>query len=185
LNSIVYYPDHNQFGRVINDTSDYIAINFDSEVIYFRRNEDWTEDQLKYLRENYKNTTNKALAKHLDFTCEEVEEKLKKENLKRRFQWNKQRDEILVKSQNMTNHELAEKLGTSIASIKGRLRRLRSKGVDIKFRKRSFTWTKTRDEILIKNHKKKSVNIAEMLNTSEDSVRERIRLLINQGFLTE
>jgi len=181
VREIVYYPEQNQYGRILIDTEEFIAIDFNPEIVYFRRKDDWTNDQLKFLRENYKKMSNKVLSEYLGFTKDEIEERLTKENLKRRFVWTSQKDEILLKSQNLSNKEIANKLGTTVASVKGRLRRLRAKGENIKFRRRCFNWTKSKDEILVKNKDKSLDELAEILNTSLKSVKERFLMLQTQG----
>ena len=51
VREIIYYPEQNQYGRIIKDTKDFFAVDFNPEVVYFRRNDDWTIDQLKFLKE--------------------------------------------------------------------------------------------------------------------------------------
>lgn len=183
VREIVYYPEQKQYGRILIDTEEFIAVDFNPEIVYFRRKDDWTKDQLEFLKENFKKMTNKTLSEYLGFTIDEIEERLTKENLKRRFIWTSQRDETLLKSQNLSNKEIAEKLGTTVASVKGRLRRLRAKGKNIKFRRRCFTWTKSKDDILVKNHNKSLKELADMLNTSESSLENRLQLLRKQGLI--
>jgi len=185
VNEIVYCPEQNQFGRVFKDTEDFFAVDFDPEIVYFRRKDGWTEDQLNFLRKNYRKLSGEALSERLGFTQDEIEERLNKENLKRRFVWTGQRDEMLLKLQRLSNKEIAEKLGTTVASVKGRLRRLRAKGVNIKFRRRCFTWTKSKDHILLSNRQKTPEELADMLNTSVSSVKSRIRILQEQSKIPE
>jgi biotin operon repressor len=185
VSEIIYYPEQNQFGRILKDTKDFFAVDFNPEIVYFRRKNGWTDDQLKFLKENYRKMNNQSLSEYLGFTKEEINQKLKEENLKRVFTWTSKKDEILLKSQNLSNKEIAEKIGTTVASVKGRLRRLRAKGINIRFRRRCFTWTKSKDDILIKNHDKPLNDLANMLNTSLSSIKNRYKILEEQGLIPE
>jgi predicted transcriptional regulator len=185
LKEIVYYPEQSQYGRIVIDTEEFIAVDFNPQIVYFRRKDEWTEDQLKFLRENYKKLSNQTLSEYIGFMKEKIEEQLSKENLKRRFVWTTEKDDFLLKSKDISNQEIAEKLNTTIASVKGRLRRLRANGINIKFRKRCFTWTKSKDEILIKNQGKTIAELADMLNTSESLIEERFAILKEKTLISK
>jgi biotin operon repressor len=185
IREIVYYPEQNQYGRILIDTEEFIAVDFKPEVVYFRRKDDWTNDQLKFLKENFMKMNTQKMSGYLGFTSGEIEEKAVKENLKKRLVWTSQQDEILLQSQNLSNVEIADKLGTTVASIKGRLRRLRIKGENIKYRRKGFAWTKSKDKILIKNYKKSYNELASMLNTSFRSIKQRFLMLQEQGSIPQ
>ncbi|MBU1628089.1 sigma-70 region 4 domain-containing protein, partial [bacterium] len=112
-------------------------------------------------------------------------EKAINKNLNKRFVWTPEKDEFLLKSYSFSNKEIAEKLQTSVASVKGRLRRLRAKGSNIKFKNRCFTWTKSKDDILIKNYRKSTNELADLLNTSVSLIENRLLELSKQGLIPE
>ncbi len=136
INQIVFSHEHNQYGRILKITKDLLAVDYNPKIIYYQRNNDWTEKQLLFLKENFRRMSNVELTEHLDKTIKEIDIRMDIENLKRRFVWTKERDEMLLKLQELSNKDIAAKLNTTVASVKGRLRRLKAKGMKIKPRRK-------------------------------------------------
>jgi biotin operon repressor len=184
INELVYSPDHKRYGRILKDTKDFFAIDVNPEIVYIQRHENWSTNQIGFLKKNYRKMSTNELSVHLGLSRKEIESKMSSERLlRKRFDWTSKRDKFLLKSRCLTNKEIAKKLGTTEASVKGRLRRLRAMGKNIKPRKSFSRWTPDKDKVLLENSGLTHKIIAEKLSTSVSSIKGRLRVLREQGII--
>ncbi len=180
---IVYIKEYNKLGKVLEDQLSAIKIDFDGVVKMLDRSQFWGKERDDYLRNHYQTNSNQQLAEALNTDPKLIQWRLKALKLRRLCAWDEKKDRFIKENLHLTNAELAEKLGTTIASIKGRIHRLKSIGYIKQKNRRKFVWTKERDRYLVENIKKPKRVIAEELGTSYGSVKGRIRRLRKNGNL--
>ena len=84
----------------------------------------WTEEEIEFLKENYKNMNNKEIAKNLNRSETAVNNKLFIMNLCKK-KWSKTEMEFLENNAERGDKYLAKRLNRSISSIRSKRRRMR------------------------------------------------------------
>lgn len=182
-NDIVYCKERGKYGRIIRDEDHALFVDFNGyKTIYFR-DPGWSDEKEEFLCKNYGLMSNKALSVHLGCSIKVIEKKLNKLKLRRRFTWTPERDEYLIKNIDKPNKILAEELGTTIASVKGRLHRLKVTGRVEQKRWKVFRWTKENDQFLLDNLDKTHAWIAKQFGISVGSVKQRLQKLKKEKIL--
>lgn len=129
----------------------------------------YTDEDIKFLINNYQAKTNKQLAKELNKTYGSIQNAARKLNLIKQPHkaWSSEEDEYLIKHYiDMTSEELAKKLNRTISSINARRDAL---GLI-----RNATWSDDEVAFLIKNYiNMEHSEIAQKLNRTESAVRAK------------
>jgi DNA-binding CsgD family transcriptional regulator len=171
-------------------------------LIRSQKSRKWSEEELKYLEENYKKKTNKRIAKHLNRTVAAVSIKagtlglvtkkslvpvqkitsvIRKSDGKevKQVSWTKDETKFLKESfGKYPIAEIAEELGRSVGSVSGKASGLRLK----KSRSNKYkSWTEDEIKYLSDNCDTKSPKaLAVHLKRSKNSVLSKIRELKKQ-----
>lgn len=184
-NQLVFDPKYRKFGRIFTSTEHYITVRFSSlDVTYFRKR-GWKPCKERFLMDNYRAMTNKELAKALSCSKKIIEKKLDKLHLKRNFTWTTEHDKILKENQDKPIKWFVKQFNTSESSIKGRIYRLKEKGIIPLNPKRIFyKWTEEEDVFIISNLDKSNQWLADHFKIRVSNVKSRIRKLREEGKIT-
>lgn len=150
----------------------------------------WSDEDTKFLKSNYMDMNNNAIARVLGRTPSSVQSKLSYMGLRRsrvidRSAWTDSEEGFLVENYNdLGAGGVAEKTGRSIWVVMEKVRELRGAGVALKnIRKK---WNDIEDDFLVENWSSKSINdLADNLDRSYFSVYKRMRLLGFNGVKEE
>lgn len=118
------------FGRTAEETETVTDAELDDNRIK------WDDEKDEFIRDNI-DKSNQWLAKELGTTVASVKgrtHRLKSTGFidskqRRNFVWTEENDQFLLEHLEESNKWLAEELGTTVGSVKGRIRRLRDRGV--------------------------------------------------------
>lgn len=85
----------------------------------------WNTNEIKYLKENYGNKTNKEIAEYLGRSVSSVQHKAEQEGLKSSKYWTEENINFLINNyKHMTYKELSKKLGKTKSAIDLKINRL-------------------------------------------------------------
>ncbi|OGL43180.1 MAG: hypothetical protein A2161_09025 [Candidatus Schekmanbacteria bacterium RBG_13_48_7] len=184
-NDIVYCKERGKYGRIIRDDDYAILVDFDGDKTTYFRDSGWNAEKEEFLSKHFGLMSNKVLSMHLGCSVKVIEKKLSKLRLKRRFTWTDDKDEYLIKNINRPNKLLADELGTTIASVKGRLHRLKINGQVSQKRWLVFRWTEQNDKFLLDNLQKPHAWVAQHFGITIGAVKGRIQKLKKEGVLPQ
>jgi len=185
-NDLIYDKSRQTFGRIVVSNKYYFSASFNDELVTYFRKQDWKSGKEQFLIEHYMTLTNKDLAKVLHCSEKIIEKKLSKLNLKRNFEWDNQKDEFLLCNLDKSYQWLADKLNTSVSSIKGRIYRLKAKGsLDPAVKKETHTWTAEEDRFILANLNKSNQWFADFFQLKLSCIKSRLRKLRENGLISE
>ncbi|MBN2382930.1 hypothetical protein JXQ70_08615 [bacterium] len=183
---LIYDTDLKRFGRITEANRYYFTVMYeDTQITYFRK-QGWKPCKEKFLQDHFMTMTNRDLALVLQCTEKIVEKKLCRMHLKRNFEWDASKDTFLIRNIDKTNQWLAAKLKTTVSSIKGRIYRLKTKGVLPATHKKTIRVWLEEDDQYIRDHLDKSNQwLADHFDVKVSSIKSRIRKLRENGSISE
>lgn len=133
----------------------------------------WTEEEVEFLKENYKEMEDKELAKKLGRNTKTISWKRLSLGLRKRRAWTEEETRFLIDNwEDMSDEKLAIKLNRSKISVKQQRLKLKLNYFLIK------KWVKKETEILIKLYpSRKNKEIAKVLNKTRIAVKEKAKRL--------
>jgi hypothetical protein len=181
IGEILYSKAEDRFGRVVECRRDRFLVDFGTKTSVLRRTIKTEESSQQEAISTTETDDAGAIVVYeypeselgtVDESGDDV-----------RFKWTPEKDCFIRDNLNRSNQWLAEKLQTTVASVKGRTHRLKESGFIDANTCRNFVWEEDQDQFLVAHIHESNRWLAEQLDTTVGSVKGRIRRLRERGVI--